>query len=741
MSLEIIQIDDYTNYTLTRVNESIETNSDERYERSEEIKTTTSSIFGGDTTWLFRAYNISEAQAAGRMTAVSDTSTRDYDGVPGPRLGAEPRQPRGRKPAAMASGGYELAAMAASAPGQVTYLFNVWVAFEWKPSIEELTRYKWAFKRASDFLYDVTDGGMAFGQVVFLGPRRLPHADIQILASSRLQARSWVNALHEPKKHTPIRLGRGVWRGRDRILIPWDEPEGYRVIIHEWAHYALGLHDAYLSLINLPQASSSASPTSRKAHSLLWKEPIKLVVPELDIPGDSIMESLVGTSELGGKDLRRRPPNWLDEINTIRERFPGILERTDQNADSGPGELPFPLPQFLEEDGLRADDKQPIVFPMIKCQQETDGTGSLKAWLAAKAIDSRGTPLDHFWLYVIKNNTAEEPTIIAQGTLDARALYRDFPLLGADIGDLVILVIDVRQGNSCVLRSTIQENRELGEWTDVTPGDAHGTIHVLPGPVGAADQKEVEVRLKFDSTQIASSLSAHPCAAIRDGSKPCKVDKGSHLLGALDGHLLLLWGKETKLTVASATGVLITPFSQGGGPESGDPHAPPQGAPPITAGASDGGVLLYFKAPDDALDIKNEGGSLKSDVDKMYSRVRVITTVQYAAQLVVSLPKDVVPRSTAYSLASNEWLPAELNPTLVMAYDEIPDVALLAEEFFIYRLDRPAGTWQPLPSYHNISNRTVAAPLTSATAPTLLEGDGPDRAEVFMVCSVPRVQG
>src|SRR5262245_24538689 len=45
------------------------------------------------------------------------------------------------------------------------YLFSVLVAFEWNPSPSTIQRVQSAAKKASDFLYDVTDGYMAIGQV------------------------------------------------------------------------------------------------------------------------------------------------------------------------------------------------------------------------------------------------------------------------------------------------------------------------------------------------------------------------------------------------------------------------------------------------------------------------------------------------------------------------------------------------------------------------------------------------
>src|SRR5262249_55091972 len=145
-------------------------------------------------------------------------------------------------------------------------LFNVLVALEWNPDQAYMRQLEWAFRRASDFLYDATDGTMAFGQVVFGGPELMDAADIQIMASNRLLARSWVSGLHIPRKYMPIRVGRGVWHKNNLASIPWDEPEAYRTLVHEWGHYALELRDAYLeqrALVPLEGAGGAGVPGQR----------------------------------------------------------------------------------------------------------------------------------------------------------------------------------------------------------------------------------------------------------------------------------------------------------------------------------------------------------------------------------------------------------------------------------------------------------------------------------------------
>src|SRR5262249_48674119 len=129
-----------------------------------------------------------------------------------------------------------------------------------------------------------TNGGMAFGQVVFAGPQYLSRADVQVLASNRFHPRSMVNGLTCPNKYSPVRLGRGIWRKDRRILLPWDENTGYRAIAHEWAHYALGLHDEYID-----ETRRVLCQGNRLVESV-WGTPI--VVPRVLVSLQTLMETL-----------------------------------------------------------------------------------------------------------------------------------------------------------------------------------------------------------------------------------------------------------------------------------------------------------------------------------------------------------------------------------------------------------------------------------------------------------------
>ncbi|KPV52800.1 hypothetical protein SE17_13330, partial [Kouleothrix aurantiaca] len=255
------------------------------------------SVFGESLEWAYREYIVHRL-----------LKSHDAD-MP---LGTRPPQP-----ISAAARKEQLAALQVverpPEPGDLRLcLFNVLAATEWYPTPATLDMLAWAFRRASDFLYDATDGRMAFGQVTVGGPELLAAADIQIMASNRLNPRTWVSGLHNELKYMAIRLGRAAWHKNNRVSIPWDEPEAYRTLVHEWSHYALELPDEYLEAhhVFLPSAVTSASASADR----LERGPYTLVVPGISLATESIMGTLEGTSELvpqySGSTERRLKNGW-----------------------------------------------------------------------------------------------------------------------------------------------------------------------------------------------------------------------------------------------------------------------------------------------------------------------------------------------------------------------------------------------------------------------------------------------
>ena len=138
--------------------------------------------------------------------------------------------------------GEQLVTVRASDP---LVLFNIVASVEWDATDAYLTILEDAFKKASAYLYDVTDGQMAFGQVtIYDKGQHWADADFQFSAKNTVRPYAFVGGISGEDTAHSIRLGRGWNRtGGDA---PWSEPDGYRTMIHEFGHYALFLYDEYI---------------------------------------------------------------------------------------------------------------------------------------------------------------------------------------------------------------------------------------------------------------------------------------------------------------------------------------------------------------------------------------------------------------------------------------------------------------------------------------------------------------
>ena len=126
-------------------------------------------------------------------------------------------------------------------------LFNLVISIEWDATdryMEEVIR---AVQHASNYLYDLTDGQMAFGQVaVYDNGKNWADADIQISTKNIVHPHAYVGGITSEDTSHVIRVGRG-WDGSSGNQGAWDQPEGYRTLVHEFGHYALYLYDEYFA--------------------------------------------------------------------------------------------------------------------------------------------------------------------------------------------------------------------------------------------------------------------------------------------------------------------------------------------------------------------------------------------------------------------------------------------------------------------------------------------------------------
>lgn len=592
------------------------------------------------------------------------------------------------------------------------YLFNVLVALEWQPDLAYLEQLKTAFRRASDFLFDVTDGWMAFGQVIFGGPELMEQADIQIMASTRMLPRSWVGALHahaeyqHDEKYMPIRIGRGLWNDNRRGIIAWDEPEAYRIIIHEWGHHALKLTDEYLEtrqlvqLSNVPQAGAADLPASETT----------IVMLKVATTSDSIMATTEGTSEMV-------TTQW-PKLHALYSRMPAA--RNVDQVRPGPGQLPIALPRFHGIDGsgnlLKGASKV-----LSQCLPAWNDAGvSSAAFNIPKDIQ-----LDRCWVYILKHGTGGQPDperVIAQGTLEARTAVAQFALLGAAQGDTVVLIAEQRDKQPVVLSAAIPKKGRLS-WRVATP-PILPVIDVVPEPVMPNQPLAgLRVRLTYPGHPAAECLpeqvgvfplgqapSYH--AAPLAGPYSAGWLSAPQDVPTLDGHVLLRW-KDGSLMISS--------FSQGGdGPNSSAPFP----ANPINAGSADGNTLLFMYKD--------------TITDRAPNDVKVVTTLLHGLDGAAGGRE----RGYAFGIATNRPLPIEFHPTLLMYYDQPDeqDERAPAVEGRLAICRRTAdGGWEPLPTYLPPRFRFAVAPLDARTGGALIaaSADGP-RVEYYKICWVPR---
>lgn len=661
-------------------------------------------IFGGSLNWAYHKYTVQRLSPPNGQTD------------PDVMLGTLPAQPLVVKNGKLAG------AEGASTKGTLC-LFNVLVAMEWQPNQEEMQQLMWAFRRASDFLYDVTDGRMAFGQVVFGGSTLIDCADIQIMASNHIHPRTWVNGLHENHKYLPIRMGRGHWPSRNGVCIPWDEPEGYRVIVHEWGHYALGLRDEYITQpIELVQAHT-AGFTGMASQVLVKREQEQssaytIVSTLAATSSESIMASLEGTSELvpqsDGNQRARKQAEW----RTINQRYPWL--KPPKRTLQGPGRLPLPLPcfQFLDDlDGQVRPDEELVLTP--------------------DDLPSDVTATD-FTVYTARPDLEHPTHVIAQGGFEARFGDDGLALLGAQQGDAIILVspqnndaLTVHQGRITGSRKNNGLHCATINWTAVFAEPLPIIDVVADTDVPYLDSAEsavahIRVRLRTDAhvSALPDTIAAHLFLPGNAGmlleKDPAKSDARTWVskmypVPALDGHILVHWD----------TQFMVSTFSHGGNPPSSSPRAP---VPPITAGSADGNVLLFFH--DDT------GGRMVNEKAEEYSKVKVITTMNNGAQG-VSPHNGARALGAAFSLTSNYALPREFFPSLLVRYAMPSERELLTGDLLLCRLEN--GVWQPQPTYTPVGTSLAAMPLTGGTATNLIADPITEpRIEHYRLYWVPR---
>ena len=605
---------------------------------------------------------------------------------------------------------------------EVLYLFNVIIALEWSPSAAAYQQIRLAAKRASDFLYDVTNGYFAIGQVIIGGPDLMDVADIQIMASNRIHPRAWMSALNDARKFQPIRIGRGLWQKNQGTLLTWDTPEGYRGLVHEWGHYAFGLPDEYLRPIDVSRKivtgrfwAESDPPAS--APTSWTRNALQIAAPEVALAVESLMAN-TQISEYADLDKT---------FAYIQQFYP---EAKETNKLEGPDALPLALPYFPELQILpdHAADVAPSRL-VINLDASEDAAIPLSDAFQA------GT----HWLYLLKRGAEEDAPLhlIAQGKIGERdKQYASFRLLGAAAGDAVVLMSQMNdtvvvKHAALVLNSA--GNPEPGEWKDMTPPDLRAGnplfVDVIPEPLTtqASGPMPADLRIHVEAPTPPTSAHLYPSGATPGKAVTFPAGPLSDPIAVphLDGHVLLRWLANNGETV----GIFICGYSQGGGPiTSGG------GKLPITGGSSDGNAMIFFND-----NIVPEGEVRRpNSFEAKESNLRLVTTTIAVGQQ--QLADGSVARSYIFSLASNGQLGKEHKAALVLYYDS--GAPKRGGDLLVYRWDT-TSQWRKLTTFAPSDLLYVAIPIGIAddgdeleTAPSLTSPNPPsvrvERYRIFL---------
>lgn len=239
-------------------------------------------------------------------------------------------------------------------------LFNIVVSVEWDADDGYLAMLKDAFQKASDYLYDVSDGQMVFGQVaIYDAAQYWTAADFQISTKNTVRPYAYVGGITAADSAHAIRVGR-FWDGGSGNQGNWNEPVGYRTLVHEFGHYALYLEDEYF----VRTTDAQGRFTGRTAAACTAQE----IYSDMEAPiNASIMYYQYKASELADSDrwtincqnTEQHRVNGKSDWETVLDHYGGSVWTLKHPAIRGSvmaGPEPFPrqllpFPEIMVHNG------------------------------------------------------------------------------------------------------------------------------------------------------------------------------------------------------------------------------------------------------------------------------------------------------------------------------------------------------------------------------------------------------
>ncbi|MEM7533437.1 MAG: VCBS repeat-containing protein [Chloroflexota bacterium] len=312
-------------------------------------------------------------------------------------------------------------------------LFNVVIAIEWNATDDYLAEIEQAMRHGSNYLYDSSNGQMAFGQVTIHNNAKRDFgelwnsADIRIATSNIVRPYAYIGGILSSDPNHIIHLGR-QWDGQSGSQGAWDAPYGYRTIVHEFMHYAVHVYDEYIAL------------EYDSVGNIIGQIPTYCVGaqnrnPHKDHSNASIMDFHYSSSELSAQGVHGSWSAICQETEQFQRLEGSAWDTLNQEYSDtqNPARWDIITPMELGHvaEGPQAFPTGYPDWPFINIMKDTANSPSLKQLTIRKADDS-----PYIGVHVTLQKTNGQ--VIEQGFTDENG---ELVLYGADIGDVIRVAI------------------------------------------------------------------------------------------------------------------------------------------------------------------------------------------------------------------------------------------------------------------------------------------------------------
>lgn len=574
-------------------------------------------------------------------------------------------------------------------------LFNLVVSVEWdaydladaNPSIpidtflEKLSR---GIQSASNFLYDATDGQFAFGQVtVYDGGRHWDDADLQILASNRVRPSATVGGISATKDFTYtstteqitvfhpgyFRMGR-AWNRFGGLEGALDQPDAFRTLVHEFAHYGLYLYDEYFYVSDqgallAGECTSPVDDTNISDPALASVMDWHYTASEFAWQGENTplwSERCKQTQQW----LVHQESDWETIVNVYKDaQTPARWEFVtpqDRNGQPNPG------PTCINPSCQTT--VSPVALTQITIVPPDNSTGREResAQIAVQKQDGALLPSQRVQLYLVKQENGDVIAMSDQGSTDGNG---NIEVLGVAQGDILKAIY---WDGSLFASEAYEDTRALV----LSPTNWKPFIDVTPIVEETGDSSTVQ--LSFTISQTGALLEGPQVMLMSVGGA---VTQNVHLVsdtrrpGSYVGTILLdpkQPAKEGHLWIRAITAdnlfvETVTTYAIGGAPGSYG-----RAYPPIDPASSDGNFRIH---------IPNEGVPDNTLAIVMPSRG------------IPSLPDNLTVVGTPYTIRPSGGLTTIAKPSpLTMYYDQEAVTGIAPNRLRIYHWNEERNFWE-----------------------------------------------